>query len=56
VLLRVVKFGAWGQRRPVPVRVLPARAAFREARQFTSFGLAAYEPALDYPRLLAARA
>src|SRR3954452_21300416 len=39
---------------PVPVRVL-ARAArlIREARQFNKFGLAACEPVLDYPRLLA---
>jgi dihydrolipoamide dehydrogenase len=38
---------------PVPVRVL-ARAArlIREARQFNEFGLTAYKPALDYPRLL----
>ena len=39
---------------PVPVRVLAQAARLiRESRQLGQYGLAAREPALDYPRLLA---
>ena len=39
---------------PVPVRTLAQAARLiREARQLPRYGIAAGEPALDYPRLLA---
>src|ERR1700740_2866784 len=39
---------------PVPVRTLAhAARLIREARQLSRYGIAASEPALEYPRLLA---
>src|SRR5947199_790542 len=54
VLVTRAEFGGMAaQDGPVPVRTLAhAARLLRESRQLSRYGIAAGEPALDYPRLL----